>query len=79
MTRSGWQSARPLQPFFLDLSRVASLVSQLLRTRFSTAFTHYGGCTLDVDNEEHYEAICANFKRWLEHQETLAEDLKQQA
>jgi GTP:adenosylcobinamide-phosphate guanylyltransferase len=78
ITRFGWQSARPLQPFFLDLSRVASLVSQLLRTRFSTAFTHYGGCTLDVDNEEHYEAICANFNRWREHQEALAENLKQQ-
>jgi hypothetical protein len=41
--------------------------------------THYGGCTLDVDNAEHYEAICTNFDRWINHQETLAKELKQQA
>jgi len=38
--------------------------------------TYYGGCTLDVDNAEHYEAICANFTYWLAHQERLAKELK---
>lgn len=79
VTRLGWQHALPFRPFFLDLPMVASLLSQLFHTRFTTAMTHYGGCAIDVDNEEHYDAICANFKRWLAHQHALAQELKQQA
>jgi hypothetical protein len=41
--------------------------------------THYGGCAIDIDNAEHYDAICANFARWQAHQYTLARELKQQA
>jgi hypothetical protein len=63
--------------FSLELSMIASLMSQLLRTRFTTVMTHYGGCALDVDNAEHYAAICTNFDRWMEYQETLAKTLKQ--
>jgi hypothetical protein len=78
-THYGWQRTLLFRPFFLELSMVASLLSQLLRTRFTTVMTHYGGCALDVDNAEHYAAICANFERWMEHQETLARELKQRA
>ena len=77
VNRYGWQRAFLFRPFFIDLSLVASLLSQLLRTRFTTIMTHYGGCALDVDNAEHYAAICTNFDRWREHQETLAKTLKQ--
>ncbi len=79
ITRKGWQSNRFLQPFFLDLPMVASATSQLLRTRISAVLTRYGGCSLDVDNEEHYQAVCSNFHLWLKHQDTLAQELKQQA
>jgi hypothetical protein len=75
----GWQRAWLFRPFFLELSMVASLLSQLLRTRFTMVMTRYGGCTLDVDNAEHYEAICTNFDRWIAHQETLAKELKQRS
>jgi hypothetical protein len=78
-THYGWQRTVLFRPFFLELSMVASLLSQLLRTRFTMVMTHYGGCALDVDNAEHYAAICANFERWTEHQETLARELKQRA
>jgi hypothetical protein len=78
VTRYGWQHAYLFRPFFLDLPMVASLMSQLLRTRFTTVETHYGGCMLDVDNAEHYEAICNNFERWFAYQHTLAKELKQQ-
>ena len=77
--RFGWQAFPFFRPFFLDLPMLASLASQVLRTRFTTVMTHYGGCTMDVDNEEHYQAICANFTRWLRHQQLLAQELKQQA
>jgi hypothetical protein len=78
VTKYGWQRAFLFRPFFLDLSLVASLMSQLLQTRFTMVETHYGGCTLDVDNVEHYEAICTNFEHWLDYQYALAKELKQQ-
>lgn len=77
VTRLGWSSTALFRPFFLDLPMLASVASQLLRTRLNLVLTHYGGCTLDVDNEEHYQAICANFSGWLAHQDQLAQELKQ--
>ncbi len=79
ITRRGWQRALPFRPFFLELPMVSSLMSQVLRTRFTTTMTHYGGCTMDVDNAEHYEAICTNHERWLTYQSALAKELKQQS
>jgi hypothetical protein len=79
ITRCGWERARLFRPLFLEVSMVASLMSQLLRTRFTTVVTHYGGCTLDIDNAKHYKAICTNFDRWLAYQYDLAKELKQQA
>lgn len=72
----GWRRFPLFRPFFLELPVVASLMSQVLRTRFTTVLTHYGGCALDIDSAEHYEALCANFTRWLAHQEALAKELK---
>lgn len=79
VTRLGWERLFLFRPFFLDLPMVESHMSQLLRTRFTTVVTHYGGCTLDIDNAEHYEAIRVNFERWLAYQYALARELKQQA
>ena len=67
---------RLARPFFLEPPAVCSLLSQLLATRFTLVTTPYGGCTLDIDNAEHYAALCANFTAWLSHQEALARDLK---
>ncbi len=75
----GWQRIALLRPLFLDASFVASLLSHLLQTRLTTVLTDYGGCTLDVDNAEHYAALCANFERWMAHQYALAQELKQRA
>ncbi len=77
-TRYGWQHSILLRPFFPDLLIIASQMSQLLRTRFAFVETHYGGCALDVDNAEHYVAICDNFDSWLIYQDNLAKELKQQ-
>jgi hypothetical protein len=74
----GCQRVALLRPFFLEASFVASLLSHLLQTRFTTVMTDYGGCALDIDNVEHYEALCANFERWMAHQQALAQELKQQ-
>jgi hypothetical protein len=41
LTGCRWQPAFLLRPFFLELPMVANLMSQLLRTRFTTVETHY--------------------------------------
>jgi CTP:molybdopterin cytidylyltransferase MocA len=76
ITRLGWGALPLFRPLFPDLPMLASHLSQALQTRVTMVPTCYGGCTLDVDNAEHYEAICANFARWLAHQERLARELK---
>lgn len=77
-TRYHLRPAAAFRPFYLHKSMVASLMSQLLRTRFALVETHYGGCALDVDNAEHYQAIRDNFDRWHAYQNELAKQLKQQ-
>ncbi len=76
VNRLGWGASPLFRPLSPDLSMLASHFSQALQTRVTMVPTYYGGCTLDVDNAEHYEAICANFTRWLAHQERLAKELK---
>jgi hypothetical protein len=77
LTLLGWQHVPLFRPFFLDMPVVASAFSQLLQARFSTVVTPYGGCALDVDNAEHYAAVCTNFESWLAYQHTLAKERKQ--
>ena len=76
LARYGLRDYRLTRPIFIQLQAVCSLLSQLLNTRFTIVTTPYGGCTLDIDNAEHYAALCANFTAWLSHQEMLARDLK---
>ena len=76
LSRYGLGNFRIARPFFLELPVVCSLLSQLLNTRFNIVTTPYGGCALDIDNAEHYAALCANFTAWLNHQQALAGDLK---
>jgi hypothetical protein len=62
---------------FLEMPVVASIFSQLLQTRFTVVLTPYGGCALDIDNAEHYAAICTNFEPWRAHQDALVQERKQ--
>ncbi len=77
ITQLNWESSPLFRPFFLDLPMLSSHLSQALQTRLTMVTTYYGGCTLDVDNAEHYEAICENFTRWLAHQARLAKEFKE--
>ena len=76
LARYGLRDYRLSRPIFMPLQTVCSVLSQLLSTRFNIVTTPYGGCTLDIDNAEHYAALCANFTAWLSHQEMLARELK---
>ena len=77
LTMLGWQRYLLFRPFFLEMPVAASVFSQFLQTRFTVVLTPYGGCALDIDNAEHYAAVCANFERWQAHQEALAKERKQ--
>jgi hypothetical protein len=77
LTNLGWQHYRLFRPFFLELPVITSGFSQLLQARFTAVLTPYGGCALDIDNAEHYAAVCANFERWQAHQYALAKERKQ--
>ncbi len=41
-----------------------STISRLLDTRFAFVITESGGCGLDIDTEEEYDAVCERFEEW---------------
>lgn len=67
--RYGWRSlARVLSRLVtLDINRVT--IAKILDTRFAFAITEGGGCALDVDTEEEYDAICARYEDWRRDQQ----------
>lgn len=52
----------------IPIARVEKGISSLLRTRFRFVVTAGGGCAVDIDNEEDYQAARACYARWLERQ-----------
>ena len=57
---------------FLEKATLEKDIARLLKVRFASVVTHYGGAALDVDNEEHFRAMEANFERWKRLQEELS-------
>jgi len=47
-------------------------ISNLLKTRFTSVMTNYGGAALDIDTPEQYAIVKENFRRWKEYQYRLA-------
>ncbi len=70
--RAGVLRSPLVRPLLLELPRMEAVVSALMRTRFTTVETHYGGGALDVDDADAYEAIRVNFDAWRGHQAALA-------
>ncbi len=66
---------RRLVSRFLDKRKLEAAVSQILKARFGSVVTHYGGAALDVDNEKHLMCMEANFEYWLRYQEGLYQQL----
>ena len=46
----------------LEINR--STISSILDTRFAFVITESGGCGLDIDTEEEYDAVCERFEEW---------------
>ncbi len=57
----------------LEINR--STISKILDTRFAFVITESGGCGLDIDTEEEYDAVCARFEEWSKGQRARAEAL----
>ena len=56
------------------LSRLVTLehnretIGKILDTRFAFAVLESGGCALDIDTEEEYDAVCERYPEWLVEQ-----------
>jgi molybdopterin-guanine dinucleotide biosynthesis protein A len=57
----------------LDINRIT--ISKILDTRMIFGITEGGGCAVDVDTEEEYDAICARYDDWIREQRARAEKL----
>jgi MobA-like NTP transferase domain len=57
------------------LERTEGAVSRLLQTRFRFVVTEVGGCAIDVDTEQEYDAVRERFDEWTRAQAARAEQL----
>lgn len=73
--RFGWNRLADRVRARLPFSRVERTMSRLLATDFRFAVTEVGGCAVDIDNEEDYDAACARFDEWMEVQRARGEML----
>lgn len=73
--RRGWRRIADWLRRAISLPRVEQAVSRLLRTRFRFVVTEVGGCAVDIDNEEDFDAAVQGFARWRAEQEKRAEAL----
>jgi hypothetical protein len=64
-----------------DLLRVVTVkaneevVGRILDTHFRFSVTHAGGCAVDIDTEQEYDASQENYERWIAAQRKTATDL----
>jgi hypothetical protein len=47
----------------------------MLQTRFRFEVTAVGGCGIDIDNEEEYDAALEHFERWRDEQSAAASEV----
>lgn len=66
--RRGWKRLADWFRKANVLWRSEQAVSRLLQTRFRFIITEVGGCAIDVDTEEEYDAVRARFHEWTEAQ-----------
>jgi len=73
--RVGWLWLSDAIRARLPFSKVEHLMSRLMATDFRFVSTEVGGCAVDVDNEEDYDATRARFHEWLPAQLARGEAL----
>lgn len=67
--RNGHPRLARLLARYVTLEVNRTTISKILDTRFVLAVTESGGCALDVDTEEEYDAICERYPEWLTDQQ----------
>jgi len=75
LNRHGLRGLADVFRRFVPLNRVEACVSSLLRTDYRFVITEAGGCALDIDSQQEYEASQARFREWSEQQAARAEAL----
>jgi hypothetical protein len=58
-----------------SIARTEDAISRILKTEFRLVLTYVGGCAIDVDTEEEYDAVKARFQEWSEAQQARALEL----
>jgi len=73
--RWGWKRLADWLRTANTLARTEQAVSRLLQTRFRFVVTQIGGCAIDVDTEQEYDAVRERFGEWTEAQAARAKAL----
>jgi hypothetical protein len=73
--RNGYARLARLLARAVTLEVNRSTISRILDTRFAFVITESGGCGLDIDTEEEYDAVCERFEEWSTALRTRAEVL----
>jgi hypothetical protein len=66
--RNGYRRLARFLARFVTLEINRSTIAKILDTRMIIAITEGGGCAIDVDTEEEYDAICARYAEWIRAQ-----------
>jgi GTP:adenosylcobinamide-phosphate guanylyltransferase len=66
--RNGRPRLAHLLSRFVTLEVNRATIGKLLDTRFAFAVTESGGCALDIDTEEEYDAVCERYSDWVVEQ-----------
>jgi GTP:adenosylcobinamide-phosphate guanylyltransferase len=75
LDRRAWRPLEKLQFFlrrFLVKEVMQADLSRILKSRFGSAATSFGGAALDVDNERDFQIIKNRYRDWMDYQESLA-------
>jgi hypothetical protein len=70
--RNGWPRLARLLARYVTLEINRSTIAKILDTRFAMAVTEAGGCAVDVDTEEEYDAINERYEEWMQAQQERA-------
>jgi hypothetical protein len=71
--RRGWRRLADWVRRGVTLAQVEDACGRIIDASFAFIVPEVGGCALDVDTEEEYDAIRENGRRWRAEQEAIAE------
>ena len=73
--RHGLRGVANLVRRFVSMASVERSISSLLRTQYRFVITEAGGCAIDIDKEDEYDAATQRFDEWFAAQAEKAERL----